>query len=134
MLKCAQLFIDELESRNLNFEKHELKDGDCVVSVPYKGKDLMCFFAGEDGKYLSLYLQFENVPEDKVSEALVACNELNREYKWVTFYVEKNNDIVLHDDALLCEETAAAEAFELMVRMLKIMDEIKPVIMKAIYA
>ncbi len=134
MLKCAQLFIDELEAKNLNFDQRELDDGDCIVSVPYNGKNARCIFSGDNGEYLSMYLQYENVPKEKILEVLVACNELNCKYKWISFYVDKDNDIMLHDDAILCPETAADEAFELMVRMLKIMEDIKPVIMKAIYA
>jgi hypothetical protein len=41
--------------------------------------------------------------------------------------------VILHDDAILAVETAADEAFELLVRMLKIGDEVKPQIMRTIY-
>jgi len=71
---------------------------------------------------------------EKFADVLFVCNELNAQYKWVTFYLAKDNSIVLHDDAILSIESAADEAFELLVRILKIGDEVKPRLMKAIYA
>ena len=48
--------------------------------------------------------------------------------------MDKDNDLVMHDDAIVSEDSAAEECFELLVRMLKISEDIKPRIMKAIYA
>ena len=134
MLKFAQLFADYLKEKDFNFETYTFEDGDCLVEFPYKGKATKLIFSGEDGKYLSLYLNFENVPEDKYVDVLIACNELNKQYKWATFYLDDDRDLIIHDDAILSEDSAADEAFELLVRMIRIGDDVKPVIMKAIYA
>lgn len=133
MLTCAELFIASLKAKNLNFTAGETERGDVVVDFPYQGKVTKCFFSGENGEYFSMYLVYERVPEDKVADLIFLCNELNAEYKWITYYVDKDNDIVFHDDAILDVSTAGEEAFELLVRMLKIGDDIKPRIMKAIY-
>jgi len=92
------------------------------------------FFSGDEGEYMSMYTVFESVPKDKRFAVLEACNELNCRYKWITFYLDKDNDIVLHRDAILSVATADEEAFELLIRNIRIMDEVKPVLMKAIYA
>lgn len=134
MKSCAQVFIDNLKSKNLNYQVDEDSDGDIVVAFPYQGKVTRIFFSGDDGEYMSQYLVFERVPEDKVTDLILVCNQLNCKYKWVTYYVDKDNDIVLHHDALLSANTAGEEAFELLVRMVRIAEEVKPVIMKAIYA
>jgi hypothetical protein len=42
--------------------------------------------------------------------------------------------VVFHDDAILSPSNAADEAFELLLRTLKIGDDVKPQIMRAIYA
>ena len=131
---CAELFVNNLKSKNLDFESGLDKDGDSVVEFPYKGKVAKMFFTGKDGTYLSIYLVYERVPDDKVAEAVFACNELNCRYKWVTFYVDRDNDVMLHDDAILSISDAHEEAFELLVRILKIGDEVRPTLMKAIYA
>ena len=134
MNACAELFIENLRSKNLNFQSGVDKDGDVVVEFPYQGKVAKIFFSGENGGYMSMYLVYERVPEDKLSDAIFACNELNCRYKWITFYVDRDNDVVLHDDAILSVESAADEAFELLVRMMKIGDDVRPILMKAIYA
>ena len=131
---CAQRFVDLLDSKKLNYRTAIDSDGDFVVEFPYSGKVTKMFFSGNEGSYLSLYLVYERVPADKVADVIFTCNELNSQYKWVTFYVDDDNDVVLHLDAILSPATAAEEAFELLVRTLNIGDEAKPIIMKAIYA
>lgn len=134
MKPCAELFIESLKAKDLNFRVGEAADGDVCVDFPYQGKVTKCIFTGENGEYLSLYLVYEHVPEDKVADVIFVCNDLNCQYKWVTYYVDKDNDVVIHDDAILSVENAAEEAFELLVRLVKIAEEAKTPIMRAIYA
>ena len=134
MSVCSEMFTALLESKELRYDTRVDSDGDIVVDFPYQGKVAKCFFSGENGEYFSLYLVYERVPDDKYANVLFVCNELNCRYKWATFYLDQDKDIVIHDDALLSVESAADEAFELLVRILKIADDAKPLIMKAIYA
>ena len=134
MKTCAERLKENLESKNLNFECGTDKDGDSIIEFPYQGKVAKMFFSGEEGQYLSIYLVFERVLEEKLADVIFVCNELNAKYKWVTFYVDKDNDVMFHIDAVLTPETAAEVAFEMLIRILKIGDDVKPIIMKAIYA
>ena len=131
---CAELMKKDLDAKNMNFTTGTTKKGDSVIEFPYKGKTAKMFFCGDEGHYLSIYVVYEEVPKDKTVDTIIACNALNVQYKWVTFYVDDDNDVVLHLDAILSPATAAEEAFELLVRTLNIGDEAKPIIMKAIYA
>lgn len=133
MSACADLLKEMLESKNLRFSEYKDSDGDDVIVFPYMGKDVKMFFSGDDGTYLSLYYVYEKVPEDRIADAIFLCNELNMKYKWVTYFLDKDRDIIVHDDAILTVDTAADEAFELLVRMIKITDDVKPAIMKMIY-
>ena len=83
---------------------------------------------------MSMYLVFESVPAEKIPDMLVVCNELNSTYKWVKFYLDSDNDLVLQDDAILSPDSAADEVFELMLRMFDVGKDAKNQIMKAIYA
>ena len=137
MNTCAELFVESLKEKDLNFESGTIKDGDSVVEFPYKGKVVKMFFSGEQGEYLSLYLVYEHVPAEKQMDTIMACNELNTAYKWVTFYVDRDNDVICHHDAILTVENAAKEALELLIRMVHITiddEDVKKAIMKAIYA
>ncbi|MBR2423157.1 MAG: YbjN domain-containing protein [Oscillospiraceae bacterium] len=131
---CASKFVKFLEDKGLHFDAKTTESGRSVVSFPYDGKIARIFFSGEDGTYMSMYLVFESVPAEKTPDMLVVCNELNNTYKWVKFYLDNDNDMVLQDDAILSVDNAADEVFELMLRMFDIGKEAKPKIMKAIYA
>ena len=133
MLACAELFKAVLDSKDFTYNYKDLGE-EAVISFPYQGKVANCFFSGDDGEYVSIYLVFDRVPEDRTADAIFVCNELNCKYKWVTFYVDKDNDLMLHDDAILSIENAGSECLELLVRMLDIAGDVKPVIMKAFYA
>lgn len=134
MKNCYESFIDYLNSQNYSFSQKIDSDGDGVVSIPFDGKILKCFFSGSEMDYLSIYQVFESIPEDKVAELILLCNSLNCQYKWITFYVDSDNDMMLHIDAHLSPVDAAEEAMEMVARMAKIGKEIKPKVMKAIYA
>lgn len=130
---CAELFVNDLKAKDMNFGSGT--NGDVsYVEFPYQGKVAKLLFSGENGQYLSIYLVYERVPEEKFADMILTCNEMNCMYKWVTFYVDDDSDLILHDDAILSEEHAADEAFELLVRILKIGEEVKPKIMRTIYA
>ena len=131
---CASLFAKFLESKDLNFDAKELENGRAVVNFPYNGKIARIFFSGDNGTYMSMYLVFESVPAEKTADMLVLCNELNNTYKWVKFYLDDDNSLILQDDAILSVDNAADEVFELMLRMFDIGKECKNQIMKAIYA
>ena len=108
---CAEKFVDLLKSRDFQFNTYETDSGDSVVDFPMKGKVVKMVFSGDTTQYLSIYLLYERAPEDKFAEALFVCNELNCKYKWATFYIDDDKDIIIHDDAILSVDTADEEAF-----------------------
>ncbi|MBR7112210.1 MAG: YbjN domain-containing protein [Clostridia bacterium] len=134
MLLCATIFINYLEEKELKYTVNVDDDGDVIVDFPYQGKITKCIFTGDDGQYLSLYQIYESVPLDKQAEMILLCNELNTAYKWVTFYVDDDSDLILHSDNILCPDCADDVAFERLLRLVNIADECKPKIMKTLYA
>ena len=134
MLEFAQLVIDYFTSKELQFETREIPDGGVVVHVPFKDLSINMIFNGEKGEYLSFYYQVASVPDEKLANLIVVCNKLNSTYKWLKFYVDDDKDIMAQDDAILTEENAGDETFELLFRGIKIVNDVKPIIMKAIYA
>lgn len=133
MNTCAELFINNLKSKDLGCDVREIEDG-VLVHLSYDNKPINMIFKGDNGSYFSLYITFENVPQEKVVDAIIACNELNTAYKWAKFYVDKDNDIMVQDDAILSVATAAEEAFEILLRVIDIAKDAKQPLMKAIYA
>ena len=133
MLLSAQLFIEDLKSKNLHFDAKEVSDGDVLVVFPYDGKSTNIIFSGDEGKYVSMYTAFESVPAEKVSDMYAVCNQLNATYKWLKFYIDKDNDLMVEDDAIVSPDSAADECFELLVRRTHILKDVKPIVMRAIY-
>lgn len=78
------------------------------------------------------YVKF---PEEKKAAMYQLCSEMNKQYRWVKFYVdEQDNTITLSDDAVIQVETAGEESFELMMRLIGIADQAYPTFMKALWA
>ena len=133
MHNTAQMFIDELNAKDLKFTVREVPSGEVVLSIVFDSKNTNFIFSGEKGEYVSMYTLFEHVPADKITDLLLVCNSLNTQLKWFKFYIDDDNDLMIQDDAIITPETAAAECFELLARRVNIMKEVKPTIMRAIY-
>ena len=133
MLLCAQLFIEDLNNKNLNFDSKVDGDGDVIIKFPYDGKITTFIFTGEEGRYVSMYTVIENVPQEKTTDLYAVCNQMNCTWKWFKFYLDKDNNIIVQGDAILSPESAADETFELLVRRVNVMKEVKPTFMRAIY-
>ena len=68
---------------------------------------------------------------DKYAAGLLACNNANKQYRWVRFYMDGDNDVVAAMDAIVSSETVFDEMIELIVRMLQIIDDLYPEFMRA---
>ena len=134
MLFCAQRFIDLLNEKEIGFSAREDSDGDVIIRFVFDGKPTNYIFSGSDGCYVSMFTQFENVPVDKLSDLYAECNSLNAQYRWLKFYIDKDNDLMISDDAIVSEESAADECFELLIRRYNIIKDVKAEIMRAIYS
>lgn len=74
------------------------------------------------------------VPEGKLPAALMAVNEANRAYRWISFSLDLDDGTILGQvDAVVEPSTVGAETFELIMRTCNIVDDAYPKIMHAIY-
>ncbi len=135
MVVCAEMFVAKLRAKELTFNVSEMSDGDIRVMVPFSGKQFNAIFSGDDdGRRVAMRTVFEKCPEDRMADLLIVCNSLNVQYRWLKFCVDNDNDIMVEDDAILSPESAGEECFELLVRTASILDDVKPVIMRALYS
>ncbi len=135
MVICAEMFVETLRAKELQFDVRETEKGLCYVRFPYEGRITNVIFDSEDnGTHVALRTAFEKCPPEKVPDLLVVCNALNVQYRWLKFCVDDDNDIMVEDDAIVNPETAGEECFELLLRTVQILSEVKPSIMRAIYA
>ena len=135
MVICAESFIAKLESLGLKYSTHDLDNGGTCISVMFDGRSTNVFFDGDDnGTHVALRTVFENCPADRIADMLIVCNSLNCRFRWVKFCVDKDNDIMVEDDAIVEPESAGEECMELLARTVGIIKDAKPTIMRAIYS
>lgn len=133
MNTCAELFVANLKSKNLTYEVRELEE-ETVVSFPYDNRKTIFIFSGPEGEHAQMLTILERVPEEKFVDVVLACNQINSQFRYVKFVVDSDNDVTARTDAILDTGSADEECFELLIRSLKIIGDAKPVIMKAIYS
>ncbi len=134
---CAKNFIQTLDAKGLKYDVEERED-DCVVSASFTMDNASLrvrLFIDDDNEHVAIRcFSIANAPENKYANALVACNKCNLEYRWIKFVIDSDRDINAQDDAIISPETAGEELFELMSRMLGIVDDCYPEFMKAIWS
>ena len=75
------------------------------------------------------------VPESKKDGLYQICSELNAHFRWVKFYVdEEDNTITARDDAIVQAESSGEEIHELIARMVGIVDDAYPTLMRFLWA
>ena len=100
-------------------------------------KDLHIFvvFEGEeDSRPFFLSRGIVSFPEEKTLNALLLVNKLNNQFRWTKFYLDDDGDITIRMDAIVSDESAGEEIWELIIRMSRIIDEAYPEMMKTRFA
>ena len=127
-----------LDSKDLHYR--EISEGE-VLSVEVGGLDnkgtLQIFIVfDDDNEAAALRVHdYVKVPENRLPAIFKVCNEMNAAYRWVKFYVDKeDNSITVEDDAIIQPESCGEEIFELLLRIADISNEAYPNFMKAIYS
>ena len=59
--------------------------------------------------------------------------ELNNQYRWVTFYIDDDADVITQIDSYVDEENCGSVCLSLVRRMVNIIDESYPDIMRTIW-
>lgn len=78
---------------------------------------------------------FIQVPENKYDIMLDVINSCNMEYRWIKFYLNKEQgEIVAMTDAIIQLDSCSEEIDELMHRMNNIVDDAYTKFMKALWA
>lgn len=94
---------------------------------------IVVFDEGNDSVGLRSF-DFCSFPAEKKPVMYEICSKMNKDYRWVKFYVdESDNTITLADDAVIDLETCGEEVYELIGRMLTIGDEAYPAFMKNVW-
>lgn len=120
-----QLFLDYMDASGVRYS--DLRAD--VVRVTYTGDNLKSIpvyvFFDKDGEGLVCLNCWDiaRFPEHRKAHGVITCNELNKRYRWVKFYLDDDLDIVAQIDACVDEVTCGSECLSLVRRMVSIVDE-----------
>ena len=71
--------------------------------------------------------------EENLIKGLEICNELNMEYRWLTFYINDTHSLVVNADALYNTENCGEISLSYILKMVNIVDQAYPKIMKNLW-
>lgn len=71
---------------------------------------------------------------EKNLKGLITCNLLNSKVRWAKFYLDDDFDVIVDCDAIVESDTVGEECTSLIMRIVNIVDEAYPTIMKALWA
>lgn len=110
------------------------------VTVSYKGDNINSIpiqvFFDKNGKQF-VQLDCWNIAkfnEQKMAVGLVTCNALNAKYRWAKFYLDSDMDVRCQADLVVEPNSVGEEIQEVLKRLVNIIDEAYPEIMKALWA
>jgi hypothetical protein len=92
------------------------------------------FFDEDNDPYVSFKCWEIQSFKNNEAAALIVCNNLNNEYRWLKFYMDEDKDVNASLDAMVDRSTCGEECLSLVRRMVNIIDEAYPQIAKARWA
>ncbi len=96
-------------------------------------KVIMHFDDDSEGVKVRAY-DVAKFPEAKKPEMYELCNQLNKDYRWIKFYVDdSDNTITAEEDAIIQLDTCAQEVLQCCIQLVNIVDDAYPTIMKRIF-
>ncbi len=139
MLNTALRFMSECDRVGLRYrESRDLEDGGSLVICGVEGKNnarynvLFLFDPNQRAVSLRVPALLQFGPE-KAAEMTGVCNENNGAYRWLKFFT-KDNRVWAQADAIITEDNADRVCMELMLRTMKIIDEVYPKYMRALWS
>lgn len=118
------------------------------VKMEFIREDVIHGGFGFQGGHMDIYLGFNddeavhvegykfiNIPENKYDMMYKVINECNNEYRFVKFVLDtENGEINARMDAVIQLDSCGAECLELVIRMVRIVQDCYPKFMKALWA
>jgi hypothetical protein len=114
---------------------------DTIVSVTYTGNNCQSISvivafdqSGNNLVEFGSYCIGTVNTDEKYADAIVLCNQLNKQYRWVKFFVDDDRSIVAKADAIVDFSSVGAECSEMVNRMVGIIDDVYPEFMRLMWA
>ncbi len=137
MNTATKKLTDYLDAKGTKYELSE-HEGEMSVSIRYGLKNLSTtvnIYISDSNRYVFIRcFDLAIVPESKMENALCACNDCNRSYKWVIFSVNSNNKIIAMCDGAFELDNCVDVTLRLIANTLSVIEVSYPKLMQAIWA
>jgi len=121
-----KVFIDETDTSSNVWLQFGIKNG---------GNYRIRFISKDDDNDVAVRVfSLVEVDESKQAKVLPIINQLNSKYRFVKFVLDSDGDINLEYDYLVRCPNPAVSAREIVIRIVKIVDEAYPELMRAMWA
>ncbi len=74
------------------------------------------------------------VEKDQMDKLYPAINELNRKYRFMKFVLDDDGDVNMEYDYPMHDPDPSASAMEMVIRIVKMVDDAYPVLMRALWS
>ena len=135
MANYKQLFMRYMDQEGIKYTD----TGDNTVKVVYTGDNIKSIpifvYFDKDGDPI-IQLKCWEIANFKNKEAkgMIACNQTNKEWRWIKFYLDDDADIIAGCDAYIDDVTCGKECLSLVRRMVNIIDDAYPTFGKALWS
>ena len=111
-----------------------------LVEVAFRGRNFasvsLYFLSNAEGNDVAVRAaNLVKFPPERLDKLYAACNDINRRYRFAKFVVDPEKDVVNMelDIPSRCENVGAV-AEEMLIRAVRILDEVYPRLMQATWA
>ena len=139
MFQATELIYEALLRRDIKCKIRE-KGGMSLVEVAFRGRNFasvsLYFLSNAEGNDVAVRAaNLVKFPPDRLDKLYAACNDINRRYRFAKFVVDPEKDVVNMelDIPSRCENVGAV-AEEMLIRAVRILDEVYPRLMQATWA
>lgn len=134
----AKMVASYFQNENLKFDI----DGDDeeIIRINFNADNVesvrvSLFFDKEDKNVAIRSFNICKVEEAKKAKIYQVMSKLNDDFRWVKFSIDENdNTVTASTDAVIRMDVAGEICYELVFRMVNIVDDAYPEIMKALWA
>ena len=127
-------YMDDHNIKYTSFDERTVQLGFRSDVVPQGLKVVVVFDKENKNAAHFMVKGFAKAQEGNFGAVLLALNEANEKFRWAKFYLANDSDVVAEDDAVLDMNSVGEECASIAFRMVSIIDDAYPSIMKAIYA
>lgn len=139
--KATNLIAETFEYHDVKFSIASNHENEQIIAgfpIDCGPNAIVQFISCDNGNDVAvrIFNLISNIPDEKKIRVMEACNTLNNKIRYTKFYLDSDGDVnVEYDFPISCPDNGLGEmAFEIFIRLIKILDSEYSIFMKALYS